>query len=238
MSKYATTRGIRGETGMSNTRLVFIRHGESQVAVRRILGGPRSCTGLSPLGRRQAQHLRDRFLSSGEIQADVIISSGYPRALETANIVSPGLGSLPVQVDTAWGEHDPGPECDGMKYEDFVKRFGHVDWSGDPYGVTFRGGETVAQFSHRVRGAIFTTINKYEGKTVVVFCHGGVIDASLRCALNVPVVGGFDIFTLNTSVTEIVHTGTNKWQLHRYNDSAHLAGLPPSTLIHSEPSGK
>jgi len=223
---------------MSNTRLVLIRHGESQVTVKRILGGPRSCTGLSPLGRQQAERLRDRFLSTAEIRPDVIISSGYPRALETANIVSSGLGSLPVQVDTAWGEHDPGPECDGMKYEDFVARFGHVDWSGDPDGITFLGGETVAEFSHRVRGAVFNSINMYEGKTVVVFCHGGVIDASLRRALNVPVVGGFDIYTLNTSVTEIVHTGTNKWQLLRYNDSAHLAGLPSSTLSSHEPAGK
>ncbi len=223
---------------MSNTRLVLIRHGESQVTVKRILGGPRSCTGLSPLGRQQAERLRDRFLSSGEIQPDVIISSRYPRALETANIVAPGLGSLPVQVDAAWGEHDPGPECDGMKYADFVARFGHVDWSGDPDGVTFRGGETVAEFSHRVRGAVFKATSQYEGKTVVVFCHGGVIDASLRRALNVPPVGGFDIYTLNTAITEIVHVGPNKWQLHRYNDSSHLAGLPASTLIHSESSGK
>ena len=43
------------------TRLILIRHGESNVTVERILGGEKSCTGLSDLGRAQACALRDRL---------------------------------------------------------------------------------------------------------------------------------------------------------------------------------
>ena len=68
---------------MTKTRVILIRHGESVVTVRRVLGGPRTCVGLSDLGKLQAEKLRDRLASTKEISADVLISSGYPRALET-----------------------------------------------------------------------------------------------------------------------------------------------------------
>ena len=50
------------------TRLVLVRHAESMATVRRIVGGPRSCTGLSELGRRQAEALRDRLARTGEVR--------------------------------------------------------------------------------------------------------------------------------------------------------------------------
>ena len=43
------------------TRVILIRHGESNVTVQRILGGEKSCTGLSELGQQQATALRDRL---------------------------------------------------------------------------------------------------------------------------------------------------------------------------------
>ena len=32
------------------TRLVFVRHGESNTTVARVIGGYRTCSGLSPVG--------------------------------------------------------------------------------------------------------------------------------------------------------------------------------------------
>ena len=43
---------------MTKTRIVLIRHGESNVTVQRVLGGPRTCSGLSDLGKMQAERLR------------------------------------------------------------------------------------------------------------------------------------------------------------------------------------
>ena len=47
------------------TRLILIRHGESRTTVDRVIGGPRTCSGLSDLGRRQTERLRDRLAESG-----------------------------------------------------------------------------------------------------------------------------------------------------------------------------
>jgi probable phosphoglycerate mutase len=211
---------------------VLVRHGESNVTVDRVIGGPRTCSGLSPLGRQQAERLRDRWLANPELTADVLLASQYPRAIETAEIFASALGGLTVVSDDGFGEHDPGPDCDGLGYKEYMDRYdiGPDAWdSGDPFATTFPGGETVASFQFRVGSAIRRTIDMYAGQTVVVACHGGVVDAVLRFALKAPGMGAFQIHTLNTSITELLLIKPNLWRLLRYNDTAHLAGLPAST---------
>jgi probable phosphoglycerate mutase len=200
--------------------------------VNRVIGGPRTCNGLSALGQQQAAQLRDRWTANPEFAADVLIASQYPRAFETAQIINAAVGELSIQRDDGFGEHDPGPDCDGLSYEDFSKRFPGAaqGWdSNDPFAITFPGGETIAAFQFRVGNAVRRTVDAHEGKTVVIVCHGGVIDAVLRLALRAPAMGVFEIHTVNTSVTEFVLTKRTTWRMVRYNDSAHLAGLPAHT---------
>lgn len=210
------------------TRVVLIRHGESVVTVNRVVGGPRTCSGLSELGERQGERLRSRLERTGEIDATALVSSAYPRARETADLIAPALG-LDVQVVDGFGEHDPGPDCDGLTFQEFIDRHGMPDWEADPFTVTFPGGETVAEFHHRVGVALTEVIEANEGGSVVVVCHGGVIDAILRRALRSPMTGDFDVHTLNTSLTELVLGRPGRWRLVRYNDAAHLEGLPAET---------
>jgi 2,3-bisphosphoglycerate-dependent phosphoglycerate mutase len=207
---------------------VLVRHGESKTTVARVIGGPRTCSGLSPLGRQQAERLRDRW-AGGELQPDVLISSHYVRARETAEIIAPALGGLDVVEDAGFGEHDPGPQCDGMSFDQYIEQYGAGWWEGDPFGTSFPGGETIAAFQFRIGQAIRRTVEKYQDQTVVVACHGGVVDAALRLALKSPGTGGFEIHTLNTSITELQLVKDNLWRLIRYNDIAHLAGLPAQT---------
>ena len=210
------------------TRVVLVRHGESVVTVNRVVGGPRTCSGLSDLGRRQGERLRSRLERTGEVDATALISSAYPRARETADLIAPALG-LEVQVVDGFGEHDPGPDCDGLTFQEFIDRYGMPDWEADPFTVTFPGGETVAAFHQRVGVALTEVIERHEGGTVMIVCHGGVIDAVLRRALRSPMTGDFDVHTVNTSLTEIVLGRPGRWRLVRYNDAAHLEGLPAET---------
>jgi broad specificity phosphatase PhoE len=59
---------------------------------------------------------------------------------------------------------------------------------------------------------------------VVVVCHGGVIDVAIRHLLSIPLVGTFELHTLNTSITELAFRDP-RWALLRYNDAAHLEGV-------------
>lgn len=209
------------------TRLVLIRHGESNATVARTIGGPRTCSGLSDLGRDQAGALRARLSLSGELRDAHVYASHYPRAIETAEIIAPALGGSEVIVDDGFGEHDPGPDCDGLSFQEFIDRYGMPDWESDPYAVTFPGGETLAQFRYRVGEAVARVTRTHPGETIVVCCHGGVVDAVMRIALHAH--GQYELFTSNTSITELLLVRPGRWRLQRYNDACHLTGLPPAT---------
>ena len=216
------------DSDTTTTRLVLIRHGESNVTVNRVIGGHRSCSGLSELGRRQADRLRERLAATGELSPDVLIASNYPRAMETAEAIAPAFDGLPMAIDEGFGEHDPGPEIDGMTFDAYVDRFGTPDWT-NPDDEIFPGGETISAFHARVDTALQSTIEAHRGATVVISCHGGVIDATFRRLLRAPITGGFELHTLNTSMTEFLSVASGAWRLQRYNDVAHLHGLPTET---------
>lgn len=212
----------------TTTTLVMIRHGESIVTVNRVIGGFRTCTGLSELGRQQADRLRERLVATGEVAADVLISSNFRRAIETAELIAPAFGALEIAFDPGFGEHDPGPEIDGMTFDTYVERFGSPDWT-DAHADVFPGGETVAAFHSRVGEALARALDAYRGSCIVIACHGGVIDAAFRHLLRSPMTGSFELHTLNTAITEFVSVRNGAWQLRRYNDVAHLHGLPAET---------
>ncbi len=215
-------------TATSGTTIVLIRHGESNVTVNRVIGGYRTCSGLSELGRRQAARLRERLETTLELAPDVLISSNFARAIETAEAISPAFGDPSIQIEPGFGEHDPGPEIDGMTFSDYVERFGTPNWS-DPDVDIFPGGETIAAFHARVGSALATTLDTHRGRSILIACHGGVIDATFRHLLRTASTGGFELHTLNTSITEFASAESGEWRLKRYNDAAHLHGLPAET---------
>lgn len=223
------------------TTLTLIRHGESEVTVDRVIGGVRTCRGLSPLGRRQAESLRERLLHDRDIVPDVVISSDFARAIETAEVIAVGFGfgdrvaASEIEQWPEFGEHDPGPDIDGMTFEAYVERFGTPDWSGDPDVEIFPGGETTGRFYERVEHGLATLLQRFGGRHVAVTCHGGVIDATFRILLGLRRTGGFELQTLNTAIT-VFSANVNEsepaavsWRLERYNDAAHLAGLPDAS---------
>jgi probable phosphoglycerate mutase len=210
---------------MTDTRIVLVRHGESFATVERYIGGVRTCKGLTDHGKAQARALGERLKRTGEITADAIVSSAFPRARQTAEIVAPFIGHSAIDIRPGFGEHDPGPVCDGLTFDDFVAKYGRPNFNGDPHAVTFPGGETLAQFHDRVITALQELERDYLGKTVIVTCHGGTIDGVLRHCLQSPSTGRFEVFTKNTSLTEILRPRENMWRLLRYNDHAHLSDI-------------
>lgn len=207
------------------TRLILVRHGESAVQVSRVVGGPLGCRGLSERGRRQVEALRDRWLRSG-MHGDHLIASTLPRAQETAELLRPALAGLPVVIDAEVHELDPG-ECDGITWDDYVELY-DVDPRADPYTPLSPGGESLADFFVRVGRALHRLATAHVGETVVLACHGGVIDASIATFLGLPTQRGstYGLHTTNASITEwraTVSPGQAvHWSLACYNDAAHL----------------
>ena len=124
-----------------------------------------------------------------------------------------------------------------MSFDAYVERFGTPDWNGDPDLEIFPGGETTSVFHTRVRAQLDSTLAEHAGRVIAVSCHGGVVDVVFRYLLGFPLTGGFELHTLNTSLTEFVSTPSGRWRLARYNDAAHLDGLPAATPRSGDAAG-
>ena len=222
------------------TRLVLIRHGESRATVDGTLGGHQGCRGLTERGRRQAQALAGRLDRTGELSdTSVLLTSVLPRAIETAEIVAPALGSLEIERDCDFCEFHVG-EADGLTWEEFRSRYRPVGQRHDRFRPLAPGAESWATFSTRVGTALHGVASSHPGATVVVVCHGGVIEGSLMALGNLPLRRSFDVAIHNASLTEWTRpaeaavgsdeaaAGSDdeiRWTLVRFNDTAHLAGV-------------
>ncbi len=163
----------------TTTRLILVRHGESNVTVQRVFGGAESCTGLSDLGRQQAQALCDRWAAGGEPEVDALYASSLPRAHETAEIINPAVGNLEISVEPDLEEHRPGG-LDGMRFDEVQERHGPIDFRTRPARPIGPGTETSMAFYDRTARAFEHILADHVGETVVVACHGGVIDIAFR----------------------------------------------------------
>jgi broad specificity phosphatase PhoE len=222
------------------TRLVLIRHGESRSTVDRVVGGHEGCTGLSERGRRQALALRDRLARTGELgEAPVLLTSVLLRAIETAEIIAPALGGTSADRRCELCEIHPG-EADGITWEEFEERYRRRGGaSASPYRAAAPGSESWAEFFVRVGTALRRSADEHTGRTVVIVCHGGVIEGSFASLGNQPLRRAFDLSIENTSITEwlrppdgsspglgpVPYPGEVRWRLVRFNDSAHLYGV-------------
>ena len=76
------------------TRLILVRHGESVATVNRVIGGPRTCAGLSELGRQQAERLRERL--EGRPFTDEEIVSILRKGSGTVTLSGTDVSRLPT----------------------------------------------------------------------------------------------------------------------------------------------
>ena len=131
-------------------RLILVRHGDAHAGFHGVIGGPTGCAGLTDRGREQAAALRDHLAVSGRVRADVLLSSVIPRAIETAEIIAPGLGIETFGRECDLCEVHTG-EADGLEWAEWGVRYGSFDMEADPDRVFAPEGESWNSFHERVR---------------------------------------------------------------------------------------
>jgi broad specificity phosphatase PhoE len=209
-------------------RLVLVRHGDAHAGFHGVIGGPTGCAGLTPLGRRQAEALRDHLGATGRVRPDVLLASVLPRAVETADIIAAGLGLETVAQSCDLCEIHTG-EADGLEWTEYAARYGSFDMEAEPDRVFAPEGESWNGFHDRVGGMLQRLAQEYAGRTVVAVCHAGVIMASVRLLLGVPHPGtGARLRPSNTGMTEWeLDPEHGRWTLHAFNEATHLLDLAP-----------
>ena len=207
-------------------RLLLIRHAEPEANIAGVVAGQKGCTGLTARGRAQAEALAVRLRNEAE-HFDVLYSSVLPRAVETADVIAAALDLTPARQDCDLCELHPG-ECDGMSWEEQVRRYGPGD-TRDPDQPMSPGGESVRSFDLRVRDALRRLIELHTGESVAAVTHGGFITASMLALLDAGRLGdarGFVLAPGYTSLTEWDRGDDSQpWALKRYNDTGHLSSL-------------
>lgn len=207
-------------------RLHLVRHGDAHAGFHGVIGGVRGCRGLTDLGRRQADALLARLAGSQSMEPDVLLASTLPRAIETAQIIAPGLGLDLAAHEDDLCEVNPG-EADGLTWAEYGLQHGSFDMEAEPDRVFAPAGESWNSFHERVRRTLERLAQEYPHQAVVAVCHAGVIIASMRILLGIPHPGtGAQLRPTNTGITEWVHDPERgRWTLHIFNDAAHLVGL-------------
>jgi len=205
----------------SGTRLLMVRHGESQANARGLAGGHQGDGGLTELGRRQAEALAARLETSRELDgATAFYTSTMPRAIETGNYLRRALTPNEPIKDDDLCEISVG-EGDGLTWAEFTERFGSPDWDVDPFQITAPGGESLMSFYERCRLAIERLVASHPGELVVLVVHGGFIEQAMKVYLGVAGHVRLKPRIENCSMTEIEFDGDRR-RLLRYNDRAPL----------------
>lgn len=209
-------------------RLILVRHGEAYAGFHGVIAGETGCAGLTPLGRRQAEALGEHLARSGRVKADVLLASVLPRAIQTAELIAPGLGLEIGGHECDFCEVHTG-EADGLTWTEYTGRWGSFDMEAEPDRIFAPGGESWNSFHERVGRTLMRVALEYEDQTVVVVCHAGVIMASVRVLLGVPHPGtGAQLRPANTGLTEWEYDPTfDRWTLYAFNEATHLLGLTP-----------
>jgi probable phosphoglycerate mutase len=204
-------------------RLVLVRHGEAHAGFSGVIGGRTGCTGLTERGRQQAEALRDHLAATGRIRADVLIVSEIPRAIETAQIIGPGLGLEIARQECDLCEVHTG-EADGLAWEAYTATYGSFDMQSEPDRRFAPEGDSWNSFHERVHGLLERLAADHPDETVVAVCHAGVIMAALRGILGLPHDGGSArLQPTNTGLTELEHDPVlDRWTLHSFNETSHL----------------
>jgi broad specificity phosphatase PhoE len=212
------------------TNLYFIRHGEGMINVSDRILDQCAGSGLTLRGVEQARQLCERLRISGEIRADVIVTSTFLRALETAQFLA-SLWSVPVVLDDDLQELRYG--VDDMPGADFTARYGAFNVRDEPMRQKSPQGESWQQFAARATRAVERICETHAGQSVVLVTHGGVIRALLflvfRHDLSRPDWGRslLDYTSITHWRHEQMDTGA-RWSLERWNDAAHLRLVAPS----------
>lgn len=148
--------------------LYFVRHGESELNVRRIFAG-QTDTPLTTRGRKQAEAAGEQ---AKNIRIDQIVASPLSRALETAQIIAAGIGYPrdKIVVNDVFKERSLGT-LEGKSWDDYAEQADSTN-----------GAETEAALLARARESL-ELLKSMPAENVLLVGHGS-FSRALRTAID------------------------------------------------------
>ncbi|MEJ8639078.1 histidine phosphatase family protein [Streptomyces sp. MS2.AVA.5] len=214
---------------MITTELVFVRHGQAQCNADGLVGGPRTCTGLTNLGYAQAEQAARRLATEHlKRPFDMVYAGPRIRLVQTGEIIAQTL-QIPLHFD----DRLDGPvhgDADGKPW-DAVKTAANGGPHAHPDTPWAAGSDTWNGYLKRASKNLSQFIEENEGKRIVFAAHGETVITAHTLLLDIP-IGSPAGFTHNhASITRWQHhrnrLGQTRWMLDRHNDTEHLSLLTP-----------
>ncbi|WP_329295946.1 histidine phosphatase family protein [Streptomyces pseudovenezuelae] len=214
---------------MITTELVFVRHGQAQCNADGLVGGPRTCTGLTNLGYAQAEQAARRLATEHlKKPFDMVYAGPRIRLVQTGEIIAQTL-QIPLHFD----DRLDGPvhgDADGKPW-DVVKTAANGGPHAHPDTPWAAGSDTWNGYLKRASKNLSQLIEGNEGKRIVFAAHGETVITAHTLLLDIP-IGSPAGFTHNhASITRWQHhrnrLGQTRWMLDRHNDTEHLSLLTP-----------
>lgn len=214
--------------------LVIVRHGLAYCNVAGVVGGPRSCVGLTDHGRAQVALLAERLRKDavGGLPVTAVHASPRRRARETAEVVAAALG-VPAQYDDQFREPCMGSHADGRRWVDLRAALSLSNFEFPDVRLA-GGGESWTEYLVRVTGALRAVLASSVGRRVVVVGHAETVIAAYHLFLQCPPERPLpiDFVSDNAAITVWRTNNANgssgmspRWRLVSHNDTGHLAGL-------------
>ena len=209
---------------MDSTRILLIRHGQSQGNAEGRFGG-HTATPLSARGRRQAEVVA-RALASEKITA--IYSSDLLRAVQTAEPLA-RLTRLEIKPTDAFRERSVGV-MEGLTFEEAAEQHPkqYAALIRRDFEHVILGGESYRQMLDRAASKLDHAIEQHRGGRICIFTHTGticILALHLMGALDAPELKPVWISTANCGITRIETRTDGFVRVLALNDTRHLAGL-------------
>lgn len=205
--------------------IYFIRHGESENnAVQRHQGAGGN---LSEKGIKQAENLAKRLKN---IPVDIIYSSHFQRAKQTAEIISEEL-KLPIEYWEEIRERKRPTELEGILSTDLkskeIRKIMTENWLKEDW--KYSDEESFSDLKKRAQKVLDHLLEKHEGQQVLCISHAVIIKMIICLAifgekLNPEVFWEFysHCWMENTGITQLEYMDKYGWGMVTWNDTTHL----------------
>jgi len=200
------------------TVTLLLRHGQTPMSVQRRYAGL-SDVPLTEVGVQQAAAAGKRLASAG---ITAIVTSPLTRAVRTAEEVAAATGAT-VEADEGLRETDFGA-WDGLTFAEVRERWPAelTAWLADP-AVAPPGGESFADVSIRVEGALRRVLAGYQGRTVLIVSHVTPIKTLVAAALLAPPPALYRMHLDVAALCQVDWYADGPAVLRSFNDTGHLS---------------
>lgn len=192
--------------------IYFVRHGESEDNTRPVFQAKESP--LSERGREQAEKVAERAL---KLDFEALISSEYPRAKETAEVISKFTNKVP-EYTKLFTERIKPSSINGKPHSDEAAKEISKKWQKSIYerGLKVEDGENYEEIVGRADAAL-DFLKNHPAENILVVTHGFFLRVLMARVILGDTLTGENLKHFQT-VTAMKNTGLSVIQLSKWNE--------------------